>query len=297
MNPLHQISDPWKSVQPASVDNELICNVNYIKHPPRQHLCVSVFNLKRLSLKMSFSIKSLDSIYISCIRVNLCLTQSINHCQGVLCLYLSSSPTPSPHPSILAHAIFKTASSDAACKQPPFFGQMLARGWGTLAPRGVQYGQQQPGEKSCSAASCSGRVSQGKVPSLSVAPFQHVVAWPPKESMADACYRLRPGLLQVYINMALENPPSGNHLHHQSLCLSLCLPTFPIMPTFILYLVLLEYLFSFPSAYWNQWTLPLLVGSLYDKFSRPFGRAGNMQTVISSSRGSCDICVIVLKVA
>lgn len=96
MNPLHQISDPWKSVQPASVDNELICNVNYIKHPPRQHLCVSVFNLKRLSLKMSFSIKSLDSIYISCIRVNLCLTQSINHCQGVLCLYLSSSPTPLP---------------------------------------------------------------------------------------------------------------------------------------------------------------------------------------------------------
>lgn len=102
MNPLHQISDPWKSEQPASVDNELICNVNYIKHPPRQHLCVSVFNLKRLSLKMSFSIKSLDSIYISCIRVNLCLTQSINHCQGVLCLYLSSFPTPIPscsHPS------------------------------------------------------------------------------------------------------------------------------------------------------------------------------------------------------
>lgn len=109
MNPLHQISDPWKSVQPASVDNELICNVNYIKHPPRQHLCVSVFNLKRLSLKMSFSIKSLDSIYISCIRVNLCLTQSINHCQGVLCLYLSSSPTPlpSPPPPILAQQCSK----------------------------------------------------------------------------------------------------------------------------------------------------------------------------------------------
>jgi len=117
----------------------LICNVNYIKHPPRQHLCVSVFNLKRLSLKMSFSIKSLDSIYISCIRVNLCLTQSINHCQGVLCLYLSSSPTPSPRPPILPHAMFKTASSEANSSQSS--SRALASGGGTPVQRGVWHGQ------------------------------------------------------------------------------------------------------------------------------------------------------------
>lgn len=141
MNPLHQISDPWKSVQPASVDNELICNVNYIKHPPRQHLCVSVFNLKRLSLKMSFSIKSLDSIYISCIRVNLCLTQSINHCQGVLCLYLSSFPTPSPHAPILPHAMFKNTSLDTAYEQLPVLQPSISGGGGTPALRGGQHGQ------------------------------------------------------------------------------------------------------------------------------------------------------------
>lgn len=127
------------------MDNELICNVNYIKHPPRQHLCVSVFNLKRLSLKMSFSIKSLDSIYISCIRVNLCLTQSINHCQGVLCLYLSSSPTPSPHPPILAHATFKKASSDAAYKQLPVLRPSAGR-W-----------RRDPSPERCAARASGGR--------------------------------------------------------------------------------------------------------------------------------------------
>lgn len=143
MNPLHQISDPWKSVQPASVDNELICNVNYIKHPPRQHLCVSVFNLKRLSLKMSFSIKSLDSIYISCIRVNLCLTQSINHCQECCVCTSPLPPLPSPPPPILAHAMFKKAPLDTAYKRYSswFSGQRLTSGEGTPAQRGVQCGR------------------------------------------------------------------------------------------------------------------------------------------------------------
>lgn len=179
-------------MQPASVDNELICNVNYIKHPPRQHLCVSVFNLKRLSLKMSFSIKSLDSIYISCIRVNLCLTQSINHCQGVLCLYLSSSPTPLPSSSHPCTFNVEKAVLDTLYKwqSSQFSGQRLPSAGGVPAQRGVQCGHlagaEEGGGREVLPSFCwllwKDLPREGAL-SL-VAPFQHVFARPLKESMA-----------------------------------------------------------------------------------------------------------------
>lgn len=127
--------------------------------------------------------------------------------------------------------MFKTAPSDTACTQPQFSGQRLATGGGTLALGGVQPGQEWLAEKSCSAsASCSGRVSQREVSSLSVAPFRH---W------RSPWLKGVTGRDQVFYWWTLIrswNIQSGSSLHQQRL--RLCLPRFLITPIFILHLIL-----------------------------------------------------------
>lgn len=280
MNPLHQISDPWKSVQPASVDNELICNVNYIKHPPRQHLCVSVFNLKRLSLKMSFSIKSLDSIYISCIRVNLCLTQSINHCQGVLCLYLSSSPIPLPSSSHPCTCYVQNGAFRYRLHTAP-----------VLRPK-VGHRRRDPGSGRCAAwAGVAGwevllcfcqllrkGLPKGGVLSLGGS-FPSL-----KESMAEGCYRQRPGLLLMEINMVLEYPDWNQFTPPEASAQSLS-PQVPDHTNFYPPphpICLGSYLLSLSPGCWNQQRVPPEIRDCPWWLYLHTARAGEVKMIVSS---------------